>query len=46
MVLQELKEAFSVIEKVYSVNIPESELFYVYDVLFGKTEFNNAESDF
>ena len=45
-VLQELKEAFSVIEKVYSVNIPESELFYVYDVLFGKTEFNNAESDF
>lgn len=26
-VLQELKEAFSVIEKVYSVNIPESELF-------------------
>lgn len=45
-VLQELKEAFSVIEKVYSVNIPESELFYVYDVLFGKTEFNNAENDF
>lgn len=44
--LQEIKKAFSVIEKVYSVNIPESELFYVYDVLFKKTEFNNAESDF
>lgn len=44
--LQEIKEAFSVIEKVYSVDIPDSELSYVHDVLFENTEYISDESDF
>lgn len=44
--LRDIKEAFSVIEKVYSVNIPDSELSYVHDVLVENTEYINDESDF
>ncbi|EOL42940.1 sigma 54-interacting transcriptional regulator [Enterococcus caccae] len=44
--LRDIKEAFSVIEKVYSVNIPDSELSYVHDVLFENTEYISDESDF
>ncbi|MBO0440047.1 sigma 54-interacting transcriptional regulator [Candidatus Enterococcus ikei] len=44
--LKDIKEAFSVIEKVYSVNIPDSELSYVHDVLFENTEYISDESDF
>ncbi|EOH98414.1 sigma-54 dependent DNA-binding response regulator [Enterococcus moraviensis ATCC BAA-383] len=44
--LKHIKETFSVIEKVYSVNIPGSELSYVHDVLFENTEYVSDESDF
>lgn len=44
--LKDIKEAFSVIEKVYSVNIPDSELSYVHDVLFENTEYISDESEF
>lgn len=44
--LNEIKKAFSVIEKVYSVAIPESEVCYIYDVLFGNTDYSMGEADF
>lgn len=44
--LKEIKKAFSVIEKVYSVAIPESEVCYIYDVLFGNTDSSMVEADF
>ncbi|MGX7163771.1 sigma 54-interacting transcriptional regulator [Enterococcus massiliensis] len=44
--LSEIKDAFSVVEKVYSVRLPDYELFYIYDVLFGKTELTEVNSEF
>jgi sigma-54 dependent transcriptional regulator of gfr operon len=44
--LQDIKEAFSTIEKVYSVNIPDSELSYVHDILFEATEWSKEEAEF
>jgi sigma-54 dependent transcriptional regulator of gfr operon len=44
--LKEIKKAFSVIEKVYSVVIPESEVCYIHDVLFGNTDSSMVEADF
>ena len=40
--LKEIKKAFSVIEKVYSVAIPESEVCYIYDVFIWKHGFFNG----
>lgn len=36
--LKQIKVAFSVIEKDYSVKIPNSELAYIYDILYEKTD--------
>lgn len=44
--LREIKNAFSVIEKTYSVDVPDSELIYIYDILFEKTDETRGESDF
>lgn len=44
--IEDIKNAFSVIEKVYSVCIPNSEIFYIYDVLFGNTDIAENESEF
>jgi sigma-54 dependent transcriptional regulator of gfr operon len=44
--LDDIKEAFSVIEKVYSVKIPLSEVCYIYDVLFGNTDITMNDNDF
>jgi sigma-54 dependent transcriptional regulator of gfr operon len=44
--LLQIKQAFSVIETDYSVKIPDSELAYIYDILFKKTELSTIEEDF
>lgn len=44
--LVKIKEAFSVIEEDYSVKIPNSELKYIYDILFQKLEFSIVNEDF
>lgn len=41
-----IKKAFSVIESDYSVNVPNSEVAYVYDIIFKKTDKSMIESDF
>ncbi|NUU68393.1 sigma 54-interacting transcriptional regulator [Enterobacteriaceae bacterium BIT-l23] len=44
--LDRLREAFSVIEASYSVKIPDSELFYVHDILHSETEFLQYDQEF
>ncbi|WP_175637070.1 sigma 54-interacting transcriptional regulator [Oceanobacillus sojae] len=44
--LVKIKEAFSVIEEDYSVKIPNSELKYIYDILFQKLDFSIVNEDF
>lgn len=44
--LDNIKKAFSVIENDYSVNIPHSEIAYVYDILFEKTDQRLKDEDF
>lgn len=44
--LKQIKKAFSVIEKDYSVKIPDSEIAYIYDILSGKTEETTNDEDF
>lgn len=44
--LFKIKTAFSVIEKDYSVKIPESELAYIYDILQQKTDRSGKIEDF
>ena len=44
--LNEIQEAFSVIEKNYSVKIPDSELRYVFDILFQNVDLITKEEDF
>lgn len=44
--LEGIKLAFSVIEKDYSVNIPKSEMGYIYDILFQKTDEITDPDDF
>lgn len=44
--LEGIKLAFSVIEKDYSVNIPKSEMGYIYDILFQKTDGITDPGDF
>ncbi|MEK4298191.1 sigma 54-interacting transcriptional regulator [Oceanobacillus sp. FSL W8-0428] len=44
--LVRIKEAFSVIEEDYSVKIPNSELKYIYDILFQKLDFSIVNEDF
>lgn len=41
-----LRQAFSVIENNYSVGIPVSELYYIYDLLSLKTEFIQQDQEF
>lgn len=41
-----VKRAFSVIEKDYSVNIPDSEVAYVYDILFEKLDKVGIDDEF
>ncbi|MBS0970968.1 sigma 54-interacting transcriptional regulator [Nissabacter archeti] len=41
-----LREAFSVIEGSYSVNIPDAELYYVHDILNSATEFIQYDQEF
>lgn len=41
-----IKKAFSVIESDYSVNVPNSEVAYVYDIIFKKSDISMIESDF
>ena len=45
-VLQKIETAFSVIEKVYSVKIPESEIAYIYDIVFKTTDTTAEIEDF
>lgn len=45
-VLQQIKMAFSVIEKVYSVKIPDSEIAYIYDIVFKTTDATAEIEDF
>lgn len=44
--LKHIKSAFSVIENDYSVNIPDSEIAYVYDIVFKKTDDKLKDEDF
>lgn len=44
--LIKIKTAFSVIEKDYSVEIPDSELAYIYDILQQKTDISSKTEDF
>lgn len=44
--LEGIKLAFSVIEKDYSVKIPKSELGYIHDILFEKTDRIGKDDDF
>lgn len=44
--LKGIKLAFSVIEKNYSVIIPESELGYIHDIIFKKLDRSMNEEDF
>lgn len=41
-----IKEAFSVIEKNYSVKIPDSELAYIYDILFSTFDKSTLDEEF
>lgn len=41
-----IKKAFSVIEKAYSVKAPESELYYIRDIIFGNTDLTGSDSEF
>lgn len=41
-----IKEAFSVIEKNYSVEIPDSELAYIHDIIFQKLDLTLMEDEF
>lgn len=41
-----IKEAFSVIEKNYSVKIPDSELAYIYDILFSTFDKSALDEEF
>lgn len=44
--LRKIKEAFSVIEKDYSVKIPDSEIAYICDILFQTVDLSLVEEDF
>ncbi|MEN2255961.1 PRD domain-containing protein [Enterococcus faecium] len=44
--LEKMKEAFSVIEKNYSVEIPDSELIYIHDIIFQKLAVSLTEDEF
>ncbi|TLQ06940.1 PRD domain-containing protein [Marinilactibacillus psychrotolerans] len=44
--LHYIKEAFSVIEKDYSVEIPESEIAYIFDILYKNVENSINTEDF
>ncbi|MER2173826.1 MAG: sigma 54-interacting transcriptional regulator [Carnobacterium sp.] len=44
--LKKIKEAFSVIEKNYSVKIPDSELAYIHDIIFQKLDVSITEEEF
>ncbi|MGF2146354.1 sigma 54-interacting transcriptional regulator [Vagococcus fluvialis] len=44
--LNDIKGAFSVVEDHYSVSIPNSEIAYIYDILFGKTEYKRIDEEF
>lgn len=44
--LSMVKQSFSVVEKDYSVEIPESEVAYVYDILFEKLDKTGTVDDF
>lgn len=44
--LKKIEEAFSVIEKNYSVKIPDSELAYIHDIIFQKLDLSLTEDEF
>lgn len=44
--LDRIKEAFGVIEEDYSVEIPDSELKYIHDILFQKLDLAMVKEDF
>lgn len=44
--LIKIKEAFSVIERNYSVEIPASELAYIHDIIFQKLDLALTDDDF
>ncbi|MCD5001161.1 sigma 54-interacting transcriptional regulator [Enterococcus saccharolyticus] len=44
--LLQIKQALSVIERDYSVKIPDSEIAYIYDILFGTVDISTIEEDF
>lgn len=43
---EKIKKAFSVIESVYSVEIPKSEIAYIYDIVFRNVERSTTDEDF
>lgn len=44
--LERIKQAFSVIERVYSVTIPDSELAYIFDIVYKNTDTSMNEDEF
>ena len=44
--LKRIKQAFSVIERVYSVTIPDSELAYIFDIVYKNTDTSMNEDEF
>lgn len=44
--LARIKQAFSVIERVYSVTIPDSELAYIFDIVYKNTDTSMNEDEF
>lgn len=44
--INRLRQAFSVIETIYSVKVPETELFYIHNLIFLETEFIQQDQEF
>ena len=44
--LNAISKAFSVIEQDYSVKVPDSEIFYIYDIVYRNTDSSMIEEDF
>ena len=46
LALVAIKNAFSVIENDYSVKIPDSEIAYIYDIVYQKVDNTPIDEDF
>ncbi|MGM0125549.1 sigma-54 dependent transcriptional regulator, gfr operon transcriptional activator [Enterococcus sp. AZ194] len=43
---EQIRKAFSVIESVYSVKIPDAEIVYIYDIVYKETDTSTKDDDF